>query len=256
MHQTLQELCAQGQQHLLATDYLAAERTLAKAEARAYADDDFDTLARLYMPLQEARRQRRQRCGEGVVMLDLVSGGPDEVIYPEAVLEKYPHGQLLVAGFGSIEPARAVRGLALQGGQFVESFLAASYRVGEHLVVALVPHDAVTLPEPGEYGIDALQAALPPHSIIFNRGDLPAAPRQGDTATFALTMNLWERLHGPFLAMGDGATDLRRKVEGYRLAISVDYACEFAHQRLSTAAQQLARETSGRAAEGATGGAT
>ena len=250
MNDSLQDLCARGQQHLLDTDYLAAERTLMKAEARAYADEDFDTLSRLYMPLQEARRQRRQRCGEGVVRLDLIAANEDQKFLPEEVLAKYPHGQLLVAGFGSIEPARAVRALALQEGLYVESYLAASYHVGDHLVVALVPHDATTMPEPGEYGVDALQRALPPHSLLLARDQLPAGERRGSTETFAHTMDIWERLHGPFLAMADGATDLRHKVDGYRTAISVDYACEFAHQRLNAAAQQLARESKAPRSEG------
>ena len=44
--------------------------------AEAWRHRDWDTLARLYMPLQEARRQRRQRCGEGTVALDLAGPIP------------------------------------------------------------------------------------------------------------------------------------------------------------------------------------
>ena len=60
---TLQQLCELGQQQLMATDYLRAEATLVQAEQLAIQTGDFDTLSRLYMPLQEARRQKRQRCG-------------------------------------------------------------------------------------------------------------------------------------------------------------------------------------------------
>src|SRR5438552_3365286 len=74
----LQSLCELGQHELERMEYLAAEATLVKAEALALAQGDFDTLGRLYMPLQEARRQRRQRCGEGVVCLDLIAPGPLE----------------------------------------------------------------------------------------------------------------------------------------------------------------------------------
>src|SRR4051794_4103015 len=108
------ELCEQGQAQLMRMEYLAAEATLARAERAAYAATDWDQLSRLYMPLQEARRQRRQRCGEGVVCLDLLAEGPEDKVEGRHVLEHYPHGQLLVAGWGSIEPAKDVRAIAAE----------------------------------------------------------------------------------------------------------------------------------------------
>ena len=56
----LQSRCELGQQQLMRTEYLDAEATLASAEAEAWEKRDFDTLSRLYMPLQEARRQRAE----------------------------------------------------------------------------------------------------------------------------------------------------------------------------------------------------
>src|SRR5438445_726544 len=100
----LQELCEAGQEQLMAMEYLQAE-----AERRAWEARDWDTLARLYMPLQEARRQRRQRCGEGIVCLDLIAQGPGDAVDARRVVQNYPHGQLLVAGWGSIAPALGVR---------------------------------------------------------------------------------------------------------------------------------------------------
>src|SRR5258707_15836117 len=93
---SIETLCERGQEELMAMDYLAAERTLARAERLAWAERQWDLLSRLYMPLQEARRQRRQRCGEGVVCLDLLAEGPDDHVEAKHVLEHYPHGQLLV----------------------------------------------------------------------------------------------------------------------------------------------------------------
>src|SRR5215204_6461416 len=100
----LQDLCELGSEQLFQTKYLEAEATLARAEAQAWAARDWDTLARLYMPLQEARRQRRQRCGEGVVALDLIATGPEDAIDGRRIVENFPHGQLLVAGWGNIQP--------------------------------------------------------------------------------------------------------------------------------------------------------
>src|SRR5688572_9417161 len=116
----LQELCEQGQSLLMETRYWDAERALASAEAQACASRDWDTLARLYMPLQEARRQRRQRFGEGVVALDLLAEGAADHVEAAHVLANYPHGQLLVAGWASIAPALAVRQRAAAQGMYVD----------------------------------------------------------------------------------------------------------------------------------------
>jgi hypothetical protein len=55
-------------------------------------------------------------------------------------------------------------------------------------------------------------------------------------------MELWERLHAPFLAAADAESDPVRQIEGYRLTTRVDYAAELAHQKLSNVAHRLARE--------------
>src|SRR3954468_8581311 len=101
----LQALCEEGQRELMATDYLAAEKILARAEQIAFDQREFETLSRLYMPLQEARRQRRQRCGEGIVHLGLIAKSPADKLSPEQLIQQYPFGQLLIAGWGTIEPA-------------------------------------------------------------------------------------------------------------------------------------------------------
>src|SRR5437763_3420961 len=162
----LQSLCELGQEQLMRMEYLDAEKTLCEAEKIAFAQRDFDTLARLYMPLQEARRQRRQGCGEGVVCLDLIAQGPEDALDGKHVVENYPHGQLLVAGWGTIEPALTVRRLAREHKLYVETFLAAVYPAGDGRVVVMVPTEDVRLPEPREQPIDQLMRELPPHSIV------------------------------------------------------------------------------------------
>jgi hypothetical protein len=213
-------------------EYLAAEGTLVEAEKVALTLRDFETLARLYMPLQEARRQRRQRCGEGIVNLHLLASGPDDSteyprIDPERLIEEYPQGQLLIAGWGTIEPAVRFRELARERGLYVETYLGAVY--------------------PGEAGsqvgvvIAALAEGVLSHSISISVEELPSAPRIGDFETYARTMSLWEQLHTPFLAAADAESDPLKKMDGYRRAIEVDYACELAHQKLSAVAREYAR---------------
>jgi len=235
----LQDLCEIGQQQLTHMDYLLAEKTLAQAEAIASEQGDFDTLSRLYMPLQEARRQRRQRCGEGTVCLDLVATGPDDRIDGRHVVENYPQGQLLVAGWGTIEPAMRVRELQAKHDLYVETFLAATYPVGSGRALVIVPLSDVRLPAPEPRAIDSLLKLLPAHCIVMGESELPQGSHKGNAQTFAQVMSIWERLHAPFLASADATVDPLRKIEGYRRTIRVDYASELAHQRLSDAARKL-----------------
>jgi hypothetical protein len=236
----LQELCESAQQELMRMEYLAAEKLLVAAEALALSQNDFDTLSRLYLPLQEARRQRRQRCGEGVVCLDLICNSADDHIDPWHVVQNYPHGQLLVAGWGSIEPALGVRRLQAEHDLYVETFLAAAYPVGGGKAIVILPLEAIELPKAVERSIDELLRLLPPHCIVMHERELAKGAVRGNSQTFAAVMGMWERLHAPFLAEAD-ATPLAHKIEAYRKTIRVDYACELAHQKLSDAAKQIAR---------------
>src|SRR3954454_1391587 len=138
-HADLQRLCELGQELLMRMEYLRAEAALVEAERIATRLEDFDTLSRLYMPLQEARRQRRQRCGEGSVVLDLIATSPAEQPDAEQVVSQYPHGQLLVAGWGSIAPAARVREIQAERWLYVETFLGAAYQTRDGPAVVLVP---------------------------------------------------------------------------------------------------------------------
>ena len=239
----LQARCELGQQQLMRTEYLEAEATLASAEADAWSLRDFDTLSRLYMPLQEARRQIRQRCGEGIVRLDLISTGPRDLPDARKIVDQYPHGQLLVAGEGTMHPSRDIRRLARERRLYVETFLAAVYPIaGGGRAVVIPPLEDVVLPPPHEQPIDSLMSKVPPQSIVLALDELPRGERRGDTTTFAQVMAMWERLHAPFLAAADMQVDPIQKIEAYRKTQRVDYGCELAHQKASDVARQLARQ--------------
>ncbi len=238
----LQSLCELGQEQLMRMEYLQAEASLARAEQIAWEGKDFDTLSRLYMPLQETRRQRRQRCGEGIVALSLLAQGPTDSLEGRRVIENYPHGQLLVAGWGSIAPAMKVRELQQEHELFVETFLAAVYPVGAGRAVVIVPLAETPPPDRHPTTIDDLVRLAPPHSLIYNADELPKGTRKGDWHTYAEVMAMWERLHAPFLAAAHMQVDPIQKMEGYRKTIRVDYACELAHQKLSDVAKSLSRK--------------
>lgn len=220
-------------------NYREAEAILAEAERLAFGAGDWDSLSRLYMPLQEARRQRRQRCGEGVVRLDVIADGPDDDIDPDHILNDYPQGQMLVAGWGSIEPALRVRRLALERGLYLDTFLAAAYPAETGRWVAIVPLPDSVLPDPSARPLEALRELLPEHTLIVHENDLPRGVKQGTYQTYGHVMAIWERLHAPFLAGADARHNSMERVIGYRQAIIVDYACELAHQKLSDEAKKL-----------------
>jgi hypothetical protein len=243
----LQQLCELGQQQLMRTEYLDAEATLAAAETAAWRLRDFDTLARLYMPLQEARRQRRQRCGEGVVALDLIAQGPEDDIDGRRIVENFPHGQLLVAGWGTFAPAAEVRQLQREHKLYLETFLGAVYPIGAGRVLVIAPLEDVAVPDLQPRSVDDLVRRLPAHCLVLNIDELPKGQRRGDTQTFAEVMAMWERLHAPFLAAADATTDPIQKIEGYRTTQRVDYGCELAHQKASDVARQLSRDPVARA---------
>ncbi len=243
MSDGIQGLCEKGQEALVNQQYVDAEQYLVLAEREALAAGDWDALARLYMPLQEARRQRRQRTCEGVICLNLLSEGPDDVIEGRHVIENYPHGQLLVAGWATLEPALQVRRLQGRFKLYLDVFLAAKYPLigGGHAVV-IVPHEHVVLPAPAPRRMAEMAQSMPPRSIILREEDIPAGPMATTTELTALTQSWWERLHTPFLQDARETKDPRKRIEAYRRTIRVDYACEFAHQELANTAREMARQ--------------
>jgi hypothetical protein len=241
----LQTQCELGQHELMRMNYIEAERILAAAERVARDQRDFDTLSRLYMPLQETRRQIRIRCGEGDVALDLFPPDPSAPMNADLILESFSFGQLLVAGWGSIDVANDVRRLAHDRGLFLETFLGAVYPTDEGLLIAIVPTDDTLLPDATERSREDLWKHLPPNSLLLRPDELPRGFRRGTTATFAEVASFWERLHLPFLREADAEPDPLRRIELYRRTITVDYACELAHQKLSHTARELARASRG-----------
>jgi hypothetical protein len=235
------ELAEIGSEQLFRMQYLDALATLEQAEAVAWESRDWDLLSRLYMPLQETRRQIRQRCGEGTVKLDIFATSLGDPPDPQIVATQIPHGQVLLAGWGSIAPAVKLRRLARERKLYLETFLAAVYPVGTGRAVVIVPSEHVILPEPLPRSIDQLIALLPPHSIVKADREIPAGAQRGTAETYAMTMDLWERLHAPFLAAADQTADPVQRIAAYRATIGVDSACELAHQRLSAVAHELAR---------------
>ena len=172
----------------------------------------------------------------------MLAQGPHDAIDGRRVIENFPHGQLLVAGWRSIAPALEVRRLAAEHSLYVETFLGAVYPVGSaRVAVVIAPLEDTVLPDRDFHAPEELTAALPANCLVIGEDEIQRGHRKGTPQTFGEVMAMWERLHGPFLADADGQDDPLRQIEGYRLTTRVDYACELAHQKLSDRAHEMAR---------------
>jgi hypothetical protein len=231
----LQEICERGQLELMQTRYLEAATTLSLAEQRAWDDYDFDTLSRLYLPLQEARRQIRQRCLENVV-LAMPSSAEELVEVPG----KYRQGELLLVGQGSIQPGVEMRQLASDQKLYLEVLLGAGYLIEAEAksMVVIAPLPETQLPAGQTRTVADLKNALPFGCLLIDQSELVEieTSRAGE-----YVMSLWERLHAPFLSIANAKPDPVKKMDAYRLTLRVDPGCELAHQFLADIARGLAR---------------
>jgi hypothetical protein len=216
--EAIQNLCQRGQDQLSRMEYFAAEKTLAAAEDLAWNVRDWDSLSRLYMPLQESRRQRRQRCAEGTIRLDFLATGPDSRLNGKEIVQNLRQGQILIAGWESIAPAIEARRVQAELGLYVDVFLSAVYPGPQGKMIVIMPTDDMR--------------------STTNR--LEISDRELSQAkTYEAVMAIWERLHAPFLAAADATADPVARIEAYRRTIAVDYACELAHQKLADTARTL-----------------
>lgn len=237
----MEQLCELGAQQLMRTDYLAAIETLTRAEQIAWERQDFDTLSRIHMPLQEAHRQSRLQSLEQAVAIELAEG-PAVAIDAGETVRRYPQGQLLIGGWGTLAPAIAARQVARQRRCNAEVFLAAVFPLHDSSVVVIAPTEDATLPPPLPRSREQLAALLPPHALMLDRAMLPIPESPPTPALQQFVLELWAQLHRPFLAAAEAQTHLLEKLRRYRDTLRVDPACELAHQNLSIAAMELVRE--------------
>ena len=119
----------------------------------------------------------QQQPWRGIVCLDLCAAGPADRVEARHVLEHYPHGQLLVAGWQSTEPAVKLRELARQKSLYVETFLGAVYAVEGRRLIVVAPFEDSRLPGPCQT-LAELKSRSPAGSICIDEAELPAGPRK------------------------------------------------------------------------------
>jgi len=154
-------LMERASQALIDTDYLTCERLSLEALDLARKANDFERIARILLPLQEARRQRRQIAEDAGTF---VFGQPRQT--PQQMLDAHDTGcLLLISPPYEQQDADALRKIARERGAMVEVLcldgeeLTAAYcdameRAGDAIVAqATAGHDGAQL-------VDALLAQL------------------------------------------------------------------------------------------------
>lgn len=112
-------LMEEASQALVEVDYITCEKRCLEALNQAMDIKAFDVYARILLPLQEARRQRRQIAEDkGVIVLNA------EKLSPSQILEKHPAGCLMLFDPPySAQDFTELRKLAYQQGNMVETLL-------------------------------------------------------------------------------------------------------------------------------------
>ena len=175
-------LMEQASQALTQTDYLRCERLCVEALTMARQAEDFDRYARILLPLQEARRQRRQAALDlGVTVL---TARPADAVV-ESLLDAHQAGCLLLIDppFTADDEHR-LRETALQRELMVEVLRLDQQRLRstfEHEMELLGDTQLTTVPRTGSVlqRLDALATVLDrvgDHEIAHQR--LAEAARQ------------------------------------------------------------------------------
>lgn len=151
----------QASQALAETDYLTCERLCERALDLARQTNDFNRYARILLPLQEARRQRRQVASDAGVVV-FTGEQRDEI---GIILKRQPTGCILLTDPPyTADDAAAVRAAARDNEQMVEvllldsagllaAFLKAMEDRGDALLASAQSDDPVTQ-------LDAIAAKL------------------------------------------------------------------------------------------------
>lgn len=240
-----------GERHLVAGRYVSARRDLEAAEAVAWRRHDARSLARIYLPLLEARRQIRYIAAEGT----LVIGSPDATAAEEQNLLRH----FLRKESGTILLASHATGAAADACRYAGSVQCASRRSGRCLeaLILLARNNEVRLASQADptfaagltvqWRTDAneligpstdphLVIPLPPLGTYHPGGPLHPVARESLIVAWEALALYWQHRHpSPHNAQPWD------EIAWLRLALRIDPACEPITMRLVSLAETLER---------------
>lgn len=221
---------------------MAARYDLEAAEAVAWRKRDATTLARLYLPLLETRRQIRQNATDGMIMI-----APQQDIHAE---QRFYHsfirqaaGTILLTGPHAGKAAGAIRYAARRTGACLESLLLVEH--GEHLRLCSPadPHHAaglavrVTSAADERIVPDVLtdrSVPLPPPGTYAPGDRLHAVARETLLVAWEALALKWQARHPAHPQPWD-------EIAWLRLALRIDPAAEPIAMRLMALAEAVGR---------------
>jgi hypothetical protein len=233
-----------GQQHLAGGRYVAACIALEAAERAAWQARDARTLARVYLPLLEARRQIRYQAAEG----EIVIGGRVERTFFDQ-----PAGTALIAisskAAAALAIADRVRHTMRRTGRWLEALLLIRHGEEVQLVSAADPAFAAGL---SIIWTDDAQASIGASTDANLRVPLPRSGRYVKGTSHALAREslliAWEALALKWQHRHPLAKSRTRGPWGelawLRRALAVDPACEPVTMRLIALAEAIERSRS------------
>jgi hypothetical protein len=229
-----------GQRYLAGGRYVAARIALERAEAGAWRARDARTLARIYLPLLEARRLIRYQAAEGTV---IIGGGVDRSFLDQDA------GTVLIAQRSTpraLQLADRVRHTMRRTGRWLEALLLIDHGHESRMVspadAAFAAGVPVVWTEDARASIGAstdmhLTLPLPPRGRYSN-GGLHALARESLVIAWEALALKWQHRHplarrGPQGPWGELAW--------LRQALRVDPACEPVAMRLIALAEAVER---------------
>jgi len=244
---TMLRLWNLGQDHLVAGRYVAARRALESAEALAWRAADPQSLARIYLPLLEARRQIRYNAGDGLI---LITSPTDSPAAQKKSLDQFlaaPAGTVLFttpATAGAIRRVIAVveniNRRARRTGQWFEALLLLTKNKERRLTTAADPFFAAGLPvidSPAPLAASTdphLQIPLPPAGL-YSTGPEQVAARESLLIAWEALALKWQHRHAP------PTKTAWQELAWLRKTLRVDPACEPVTMRLIALAESLGR---------------
>jgi hypothetical protein len=235
-----------GQRHLASGRYVAAQTLLEAAETAAWRARDARTLARLYLPLLETRRQIRYQAAEGEIVLIRSTGERSSL---DRFL-KAPAGTLLIAMRdlpAALTLARRVQWTRHRTGRWLEALLLIEQHPHLRITSAADATFAAGLPivwtnDPRA----AIAASTDPHLTVplppLRSGEERYAPGPARAVARESLLIAWEALalrwqHRHPLTIKSPWAELA----WLRRALLIDPACEPVAMRLIALAEAIER---------------
>ncbi len=238
-------------QHLLGQGrYVAARSFLERAEALAWRRRDAQSLARLYLPLLEVRRQIRYDAAEGVILICSPSGrAREEAAWLDEFVKCETGTALLACSAGEGEAACRFAGsvgyAARRTGRRLEALVLVKLAEEVRLAPAAEPLFAAGLrvawtkdsaQQIGDATAERLEVPLPPPGWYAPDAAMHGVARESLIVGWEALALKWQRRHPP-----PAGADAWEEMAWLRLALRVDPACEPVSMRLMALAEAVLR---------------